>query len=168
MEAAGPGHLSRLISGVIPIQATRTRTPTIQEAIISGCTRNVIAIRVTAQIEAHPQVYAIIRRAQDQLARNNGHLGWSITSYLPGRNLDMNPSGTHNVNCYNIHISGRDSAAFSTALLEALAAIEGSTGPGNAVFAWGPDDWHEAVFVPIHYGYIPVVIEALQPPLRSP
>eukprot|EP00972_Heterocapsa_arctica_P013769 2031535-Heterocapsa_arctica.AAC.1 len=61
----------------------------------------------------------------------------------------MNPSGTHDINTDNIHVCGRGIAEYASALLAALATIEGSTGPGNAVSAWGPNDWNEAIFIPI-------------------
>eukprot|EP00972_Heterocapsa_arctica_P096409 14222623-Heterocapsa_arctica.AAC.1 len=74
----------------------------------------------------------------------------------------MNPSGTHDINTYNIHVCGRGAAEYTAALLGSLAAIEGSTGPGNAVFSWGPGDWKKAVFIPIPRGYIPVAVEAIR------
>eukprot|EP00972_Heterocapsa_arctica_P051751 7613145-Heterocapsa_arctica.AAC.1 len=74
----------------------------------------------------------------------------------------MAATGLTNVSTFTVTISGSSPRLVTTNLVELLGAIEGSTGTGNAVFAWGPDEWAEAVLFPVPKGAIPALIEGIR------
>eukprot|EP00972_Heterocapsa_arctica_P108178 15931919-Heterocapsa_arctica.AAC.1 len=62
--------------------------------------------------------------------------------------MNMAASGLVDVSTFIVTISGGSPRQVAASLVESMSAIEGSTGSGNAVYAWGPDDWTEAVLFP--------------------
>eukprot|EP00972_Heterocapsa_arctica_P107357 15812796-Heterocapsa_arctica.AAC.1 len=78
------------------------------------------------------------------MANAGGGFTWTVRSYKQGREMNMAASGLADVSTFIITISGGSPRQVAANLVESMEAIEGSTGPGNAVYAWGPDDWAEA------------------------
>eukprot|EP00972_Heterocapsa_arctica_P105283 15513639-Heterocapsa_arctica.AAC.1 len=62
--------------------------------------------------------------------------------------MNMAASGLFDVFTFTATIGGRHPRTTAAELCEALGTLEGSTGAGNAVFTWGPDEWTEAVLFP--------------------
>eukprot|EP00972_Heterocapsa_arctica_P003102 461205-Heterocapsa_arctica.AAC.1 len=67
----------------------------------------------------------------------------------------MAATGLANVSTFTATICGSAPRSIAAGLIETLGALEGSTGPGDALFAWGPDDWAEAILFPVPKGAIP-------------
>eukprot|EP00972_Heterocapsa_arctica_P059116 8716522-Heterocapsa_arctica.AAC.1 len=61
----------------------------------------------------------------------------------------MAATGLTNISTFTVTISGISPRIVAANLVESLGAIEGSTGSGNAVFAWGPEEWAESDFFPV-------------------